>query len=132
MGTYGERTGRTKRVILQPRVRAYWSRARAWHGEKVTLFVEAKLVPDGAKAKIAIHEEGDEEAIVEIPDQLTIDKGRASLEYTIQWDEETLGKKLSLKSPRREFVFVVTIDDVGVRAVSNRIYVHLHDFVIST
>ena len=59
MARYSENHDRVKRVVITPEItRAYWSRPRAFQGEKVTLFVETARAPDDLELTIQIWEDG--------------------------------------------------------------------------
>ena len=137
MPAYEEQTGRTKKIVIEPEItRAYWSRRRAWHGEKVKLFIETRYVPDGTVLKIEIWEDGTDEGapddfISRIPGTPKVQGNRCQIDYEIKWDQATLGKNLEFEGDRYEFVFVVTSDKPPLKKKSNLLYVDLHPLRIS-
>jgi hypothetical protein len=135
MAKYSEVSGRTRFIVLEPRIRAYWSHSRAWHGDTVTLFVEAPTLPDGITVRLEIREDGadpmDADGCIEAIEGLSLKGGRADSSCTLAWDEESLGRPLALHNPRREFVFDAFIDELGLRGRSDAMYVHIHAPLVS-
>jgi hypothetical protein len=132
MATYSQSPGGTKIVMLDVPVRAYWSRPRAWHGEKVVMNVETAHLPDHTPFALRIREaEGGDGDVVDEKTGLELVNNRAAVPYAIRWDQASLGRKLELHGDRCEFFFEVKIDAPFVIARSNLLYVHLHPYVVS-
>jgi hypothetical protein len=137
MADYEEQTGRTKKVVLEPQItRAWWSKRRAWQGEKVKLFIETRYVPDGSVLKVEVWEDGADEGapddfIARIPGTHKVQGNRCEIEYEIKWDQASLGKALKLEGTSYEFAFVASIDKPKLKKQSNLLYVDLHPLLIS-
>jgi hypothetical protein len=132
MPTYAQSPGGTKIIVLEVPVRAYWSRTRAWHGEKVVMNVETAHLPDHTPFALRIREaEGGDDDVVDEKTGLELVNNRAAVPYTIQWDQASLGKKLELHGERCEFFFEIAIESPPVIGRSNLLYVHLHPYVVS-
>ncbi|MCC6875490.1 MAG: hypothetical protein IT378_14375 [Sandaracinaceae bacterium] len=137
MPRYTEMTGRSKLVVLEPRVtRAFWSKRRAWQGETLTLHVETKHVPDGASMTIEIWEDGTDEGrgnerIAEVSGSHTIDKGRYQVDYELRLDPDTLGQELELEGDAWELYFVVRFESPAASGRSGLLYVDLQSLVVS-
>lgn len=136
MAGYTQDAGGMRRVRLDVPVRAWWSRPRAWHGEKLTLHVETAYLEDNTPFKIRIFEacdvETDElEPIDTLDKGLVLVKNRAAVPYELAWDRAARGKPLALRGDGFEFFFEVTIDRPRVVGRSNLLYVHLHPHVVS-
>ncbi len=132
MARYGETADRTKRVTIEPLItRAYWSTPRAYQGEKVKLFIETSKMPDGSALSVEIREVGSDVLVDEPKGPFKVKGNRCSIEYEIDWDEETLGHPLALATDRFEFSFHVISEAFRVRAQSSPMYVDLHDFSLS-
>ena len=138
MPSYGEMTDRIKRVPIEPEItRVYWSRRRAWHGDRVKLVVETRHVPDGAKVVFEIWEDDSAEGspddfVVRLAEDHQIERGSCTVDYEIAWDEESLGKELETEGEEFEFYFLAVIDDLGLRSKSNLMYVDLKGFPLSS
>lgn len=133
MARYSETENRVKRVVITPLItRAYWSRDRAYQGEKVKLFIETAKMPDDAELKVSIRELGADTLVDELKGPFKVKGNRCSAEYVIDWDADTLGKPLLLATDRFEFCFLVTHEAFGVSQRSNALYVDLHDFSLSS
>lgn len=139
MARYTETTGNLKRVTVTPAItRAYWSKSRAFQGDKVRLLIETDRVPDGTKVTIQIREDGadagdDEGVIDEVKGPHVVKGNRLSVEYTVDWDPETLGRHVELEGERFEFYFVVATDALGgLSQRSTLLYVDLHQLSLSS
>ena len=134
MGTYSQATGGTKHIVIDPGVRAYWSRERAWHGEKVKLSVEARHAKDGTKVVVEIREDGADPSsppVATLDKGYALQKGKCAIDYTIKWDKASLGKELELETDACLFYFVAKMDDLEIAQRSeNLLYVHL-EYVVS-
>jgi hypothetical protein len=133
MATYSESAGGLRRVRLAVPVRAWWSRARAWHGQEVTLNVETAYLPDHTRFGIRIFEDGSPSGGDSIDERkdLELVNNRASVPYRIRWDRATLGHPLQLHGRSFQFFFDVDIENPPARGRSNLLYVHLHPHVVS-
>ena len=102
MSRHDGTTDRTNLVVVHPAItRAYWSKRRAWHGEKLTLFVETKHIPDGTTVKLEVWEDDSAEKnpddwVAEIPGSHSIKEGRLAVDYELKWDQATLGEPLAV------------------------------------
>jgi hypothetical protein len=139
MARYTETTGNLKRVTITPAItRAYWSKSRAFQGDKVRLYVETDKVPDGTEVTIHIREDGadtgDADSFVdEVKGPHRVKDNRLSVEYTVDWDPETLGRTVELEGERFEFYFVVATEALGgLSQRSTLLYVDLHDLSLSS
>src|SRR5262245_16631586 len=87
-------------VTLEPRIsRAFWFSLRAYHGAKVFMHVETKLIPDATPIHLQVWEDDANEGsaddfIVELPVQTKLKNGKLLVEYTIDWSEDALGEEL--------------------------------------
>lgn len=127
-------TDQSHRVILPSKiVRAFWSERRAWHGDKVSLHVETRYVPDGTPVEIAIWEEdhGADDFIETIENPGVINNGRLIIEHEIDWSAEALGDDLALEGGRFEFYFLASIPDFDITKKSTLLYVDLDEFDFS-
>ncbi len=135
MGTYTQQAGGTRRVRLEVPVRAWWSRPRAWHGERLVMHVETAYLPDHTPFSVRIHEAHvapfDEDAFVDEKTGLELVGNRAAVPYELRWDRASLGHPLALKGDRFEFFFEARVDAPRVRGRSGLLYVHLHPHVVS-
>jgi len=138
MPSYGETTDRIKRIPIEPGItRAYWSKRRAWHGDRVNIVVETRHVPDGAKVVFEIWEDDSAEGspddfIAKLTGDHQIKDGSCTVDYEIAWDEESLGEELKTEGEEFEFYFLAVIDDWELRSKSNLMYVDLKGFPLSS
>ena len=84
--------GKIKRTV-----RVAWLRARAWHGEEVTIAVRTTHVKNDAKVELKIFDE--DEGDVDAVGDLKITDSKLDHKYTIDWKEKTL--------PADKYKFVV-------------------------
>jgi hypothetical protein len=134
MATYSEQAGGLRRVRLAVPVRAWWSRERVWHGEKLDMNVETAYLPDHTSFEAWIFEDGgpaDDAAAIDVKKGLELVNNRATVKYDVKWDKKTLGKKLVLHGERFQFFFEVRIEKPPARGRSNLVYVHLDPHRVS-
>jgi len=55
MGTYNNSEDNTRKIILPPYLRAWFSRRRSWHQETVRVHAECRNIADGAAATVAVY-----------------------------------------------------------------------------
>jgi len=138
MARYSENHDRVKRVVITPEItRAYWSRPRAFQGEKVTLFVETARAPDDLELTIQIWEDGADTGdpdgfVAELKGPHRVKNNRCSKEYTVDFDPETLGREIALEGDRFEFYALVKNEAMKLSARSTLLYVDLHPLSISS
>ncbi len=138
MARYSESNDRVRRVVITPELtRAYWSRSRAFQGEKVTLHVELARAPDDLELSIQIWEDGADTGdpdgfVAELEGPHKVKGNRWSKEYTVDFDPETLGRELSLEGSRYEFYFLVKNEAMKLSGRSTLLYVDLHPLSISS
>jgi hypothetical protein len=137
MSKYTREAGGWKRVRLEPSVtRAFWSKRRAWQGEEVKIHVETRHVPDGAKVKLEIWEDGTDEGrgdelVAEVTGSHAITNGRCEAAWTIALDPDALGKDLALEGESWEFYVRVKIDAPEVTGRSDLLYVDMQPLIVS-
>jgi hypothetical protein len=137
MAQYSEMEDRIKRIRIVPEItRAFWSRRRAWHGDEVKLHVETRNVPDGAKVVFEIWEDDSGEAnpddfVTKLDDGYRIEGNRCTADYTIEWDEKTLGAEAALEGGEFEFYFLAKIESPALELRSALLYVDLADYLFS-
>jgi hypothetical protein len=138
MARYSESNDRVKRVVITPEItRAYWSKPRAFQGEKVKLHLETTRAPDDLPLVIQIWEDGADTGdpdgfVAELPGPHKVKNNRYEKEYTVDFDPETLGRELSLEGSRYEFYFLVKNEAMKLSFRSTLLYVDLHPLSISS
>lgn len=68
---------------------ASWSRARAYHGDQVTVSVASENIQDGKAVTVEVLPEGGGPPIDTV-DAGTLDGGRAAVAYTIAWKDKPI------------------------------------------
>ncbi|HEY3815980.1 MAG TPA: hypothetical protein VGL81_02360 [Polyangiaceae bacterium] len=132
MATYTQSPGGVRRVTLDVPVRAWWSRARAWHGDDIVMNVETAYLPDHTAFALRILAADVDPGAEPVDEKsgLSLVNNRCAVPYKIQWDESTLGKKIAVGA-RCLFFFEVAVDAPAVFGRSNLLYVHLHPYLVS-
>ena len=121
-------------VVVHPAItRAFWSQSRAWNGGTLRLHIETRNVPDGTPVHVEIWEDDSGEGspddfVAELDQPGTVDRGRCTIEHTLTFDDETMGEPLELEGDTYEFYFRARIDDYGLEARSNLLFVALEEF----
>jgi len=87
-------------------------------------------MPEDTPVKVQIWEDDTGEGstddfIVELDEGYTIANNRCTIDYTIQWDPDTLGSELQLENEELEFYFMVLVDQFTMKKRSSRLYVDL-------
>jgi hypothetical protein len=124
---------RTGQVVIEPAIpRVYPSVARVWHGAKITVFIETRWVPDGTSVRLELFQGESSTPLLEIEERATIEKNRASLEWTVDLSEEKVGGALRTRGASHEMFIVASIDELGgPTGRSSPLYVDLTPYVIS-
>ncbi|MEO7330171.1 MAG: hypothetical protein ABI193_16470 [Minicystis sp.] len=138
MARYSESNDRVRRVLITPEItRAYWSKFRAFQGEKVKLYIETARAPDDLPLVIQIWEDGADTGdpdgfVAELKGPHNVKNNRYEKEYTVDFDPETLGRELILEGSRYEFYFLVKNEAMKISGRSTLLYVDLHPLSISS
>ena len=107
----------TLTVKVKPALRVAWNRARAWHGDKVTIVVRTDIVKNGAKLKLEISPKGS--AVIDTISGETIQENKKDKEYTIDWKAKTLPADIA------EYIVKATLEEFAISAESKPLLVDL-------
>jgi hypothetical protein len=131
MPRYYRKTSGTRWVFVHPEVsRAFWSRRRAMHGDKVKLHIETRFVPDDTPVSVQIWEDDSgehtpDDFIVELDGEHKIANNKCIIDHTVQWDPDTLGKEMALEGDCLEFYFLVKVESLELEKRSGLLLVDL-------
>jgi hypothetical protein len=102
---------------VTPAIRVSWTKARAWHGEKVLIAVRTDLVKNGAKLTLEIYPKGN--AVIDTLPNETIQDNKRDKEYSIEWKSKTLPEGVS------EFLVKASLPEFQIEAESDSLWVDL-------